>query len=117
MAAMQQSVSRLEPSAFESIVRLCYAGLEACTEEQNYQSTYRLLTFTGGFCTTLVTSSSTNNNSVDSTTPTLPEQKAIYMTERIHIHPCLPIYACGRECCCFANRTNKIMNARMMQMF
>ena len=87
MAATQQSVSRLEPSAFECIVRLCYAVLEACTEEQNYESAYRLLTFTGGFCTAVATSSSTNNNSGDSNNPTSPEQKTIYMTERISIHP------------------------------
>lgn len=66
----QQTVSRLEPSAFECIVRLCYAVLEACTEEQNYESAYRLLTFTGGFCTSIAS-----------------DQKTIYMTERISVHP------------------------------
>ena len=73
---MQQSISRLEMNAFECIVRLCYAVLEACTEEQNYEYAYRLLTCTGGFCMT--------------TSITASEQKTIYMTERISIHP---IYA------------------------
>jgi WD40 repeat protein len=74
-ATTQQSVTRLEPNAFEGIVRLCYAVLEACTEEQNYESAYRLLTCTGGFCTSTTTTS------------TLSEQRTIYMTERISIHP------------------------------
>ena len=71
----QQSVSRLEPDAFECIVRLCYAVLEACMEEQNYESAYRLLTYTGGFCT------ATGLSSYQS------DQKTIYMTARIKIHP------------------------------
>lgn len=75
-ATTQQSISRLEVSAFECIVRLCYAVLEACTEEQNYESAYRLLSFTGGFCTT--------------TPISLSEQRTIYMTEKISVHP---IYA------------------------
>ena len=72
----QQSITRLEPIAFEGIMRLCFAVLEACTEEQNYESAYRLLTYTGGFCTLTTTASTT-----------LSEQKAIYMTEKISIHP------------------------------
>jgi len=71
----QQTVSRLEPAAFECLVRLCYAVLEACTEEQNYESAYRLLTFTGGFCCF-----------ANSPTSTPSEQKTVYMTERISIH-------------------------------
>ena len=74
-AKQRTTVSRLEPNAFECIVRLCYAVLEACTEEQNYESAYRLLTFTGGFCCST------------SATSTPSEQKTIYMTERISIHP------------------------------
>ena len=72
--AQQQGVSRLEPSAFECLVRLCYAVLEACTEEQNYEGAYRLLTLTGGFCTA-------------GTGSAQGEQKTRYMTERISIHP------------------------------
>ena len=66
-ANTQQSVSRLEHSAFECIVRLCYAVLEACTNEQNYESAYRLLAGVGF--------------------STQTEQKTVYMTERISIHP------------------------------
>lgn len=68
-------VTRLEPIAFEGIVRLCFAVLEACTEELNYESAYRLLTYTGGFCTSSTTASIQS------------EQKTIYMTEKISIHP------------------------------
>ena len=68
----QQSVSRLEPGAFECIVRLCYAVLEAFTEEQNYESAYRLLTLTSGFCTASGGSSQTTT-----------EQQTLFMTERI----------------------------------
>ena len=74
-ASSATQVTRLEPIAFEGIVRLCFAVLEACTEEQNYESAYRLLTYTGGFCT------STTTASIQS------EQKTIYMTEKISIHP------------------------------
>ena len=73
----QQSVSRLEPNTFDSMCRLCYAVLEACMEEQNYESAYRLLTYTGGFCTT---SSATN-------TALSEPQKSTYVTERIKVHP------------------------------
>ncbi|KAL7552165.1 hypothetical protein ACHAWF_015388 [Thalassiosira exigua] len=78
-ATKQQAVSRLEPGAFECIVRLCYAVLEACMEEQNYESAYRLLTFTGGFCM------STAASGVGPVAQA--EQKTVYMTERISIHP------------------------------
>ena len=75
-ATTQQTVSRLEPNAFESLVQLCYAVLAACTEEQNYESAYQLLTITGGFCCSTAPPTSTPS-----------EQKTIYMTERISIHP------------------------------
>lgn len=90
----QQSVTRLEPNAFEGILRLCYAVLEACTEEQNYESAYRLLTCTGGFCTSTSTTSVQSDLRLSTTseprlsTASIPsEQKTIYMTERISIHP------------------------------
>ena len=72
----QQSVSRLEPNTFDSMCRLCYAVLEACVEEQNYESAYRLLTYTGGFCTTSATNAAQSE-----------PQRSTYMTERIKVHP------------------------------
>lgn len=72
----QQSVSRLEPNTFDSMCRLCYAVLEACMEEQNYESAYRLLTYTGGFCTTSAVNAASSE-----------PQKSTYMTERIKVHP------------------------------
>eukprot|EP00804_Cyclotella_cryptica_P013031 CCRYP_002346-RC/>CCRYP_002346-RC protein AED:0.04 eAED:0.04 QI:400/1/1/1/1/0.85/7/1256/1761 len=73
-AATQQSVSRLELSAFECIVRLCIAVLEACQEEEDYESAYRLLSLTGGFCT--ITANPGNQ----------ADHKTTYMTERINSH-------------------------------
>jgi hypothetical protein len=70
----QQSVSRLEQGAFECIVRLCIAVLEACQEEEDYESAYRLLGFTGGFCTV-----PNPSNQADHKT-------TLYMTERIKVH-------------------------------
>lgn len=70
--ATQQSV--LEQSAFECIVRLCIAVLEACQEEGDYESAYRLLSLTGGFCTVTVNP----GNQAD--------HKTTYMTERINAH-------------------------------
>jgi WD40 repeat protein len=71
-AATQQSVSRLEHGAFECIVRLCIAVLEACQEEEDYESAYRLLSLTGGFCS--ITMNPSN------------QAEPIYMTERIKTH-------------------------------
>lgn len=93
-----QNISRLEMSSFECIVRLCYAVLEACTEEQNYESAYRLLSFTGGFCTIATTTSS--------------EQRTIYMTERISIHPIYADLRLWRELSCFTNKVSKTTTAK-----
>jgi WD40 repeat protein len=71
-AASQQSVSRLEQGAFNCVVRLCIAVLEACMEEEDFESAYKLLSLTGGFCTITV------GNQADYT-PT-------YMTEMIKAH-------------------------------
>ena len=70
-AATQQSVTRLEHGAFECVVRLCIAVLEACQEEEDYESAYRLLSISSGFCTIPVSSG---------------DHKPTYMTERIKAH-------------------------------
>lgn len=70
-AATQQSVTRLEQAAFECVVRLCIAVLEACQEEEDYESAYRLLSVSSGFCTIPVSSG---------------DHKPTYMTERIKAH-------------------------------
>lgn len=85
----QSSISRLQPSAFECLVRLAIAMLEACMEEQNYLSAYQLLTHTAGFCTV-----SKGGDEKDGATPGTSAaaaddqtSKIVYMTARIGIHP------------------------------
>jgi len=78
------SISRLQPNAFECLVRLCCAMLEACKEAQNYESAYQLLTHTVGFCTIFPNStnaSTTSANDNDQNT------RIVYMTGRIGMHP------------------------------
>jgi len=92
----QSSVSRLQPAAFECLVRLCCAMLEACMEAQDYEPAYRLLTHTAGFCTVVqskpneksedekseenTTGTNTNNDQQENT-------KIVYMTAKIGMHP------------------------------
>ena len=90
------SVSRLVPAAFECLVRLCCAMLEACLENQDYESAYTLLTHTAGFCT--VKQETTAATSADASVSNPDESKnqddldaqqhqVIYMTARIGMHP------------------------------
>jgi len=95
------SVSRLVPAAFECLVRLCCAMLEACLEEQDYESAYRLLTHTAGFCTIKPSSGANANNgqvaddsfrslsmrSMGEIDATNRDGQIIYMTARIGMHP------------------------------
>jgi len=74
----QSSVSRLQPYAFDCLVRLCNAMLEACMQELDYEAAYRLLTHTAGFCTV--------TNAID-TVANDDQNKIIYMTKRIGMHP------------------------------
>jgi WD40 repeat protein len=99
------SVSRLVPAAFECLVRLCCAMLEACLENQDYESAYTLLTHTAGFCTVkqesnadggaggggasaalAVADEQKNSNSIAEDGDTQQHQ-VIYMTARIGMHP------------------------------
>ena len=83
-------VSRLVPAAFECLVRLCCAMLEACMETQDYDAAYTLLTHTTGFC-----SVKQGNNSDHTTSGDLrhdddqesQQNQIIYMTARIGMHP------------------------------
>ena len=67
--------SRILPSAFQCLVRLCNAMLEATMIEQDYESAYRLLTHTYGFFTIM---------------PGVgirQEKKTVFMTAKIGMHP------------------------------
>jgi len=83
--ANQSSVSRLQHPAFECLVRLCCAMLDACMEAKDYEPAYRLLTQTAGFCTV--------GDEKQSAIPAREQEdndhnsKLIYMTARIGLHP------------------------------
>jgi len=81
-----QSVSRLETSSFECLVRLCCAMLDSCMESKDYEPAYGLLTHTAGFCTV----ETKEGRGVDSRSDEAsqdPSNKVVYMTARIGLHP------------------------------
>jgi len=83
-APNQPTVSRLEPPAFDCLVRLCCAMLDACIETQNYESGYNLLTHTQGFCSVQTKDGkplSKKDSEYDQGT------KIVYMTAKIGLHP------------------------------
>jgi len=71
---LNTGTSRILPSAFDCLVRLCNAMLGATMAEQDYESSYRLLTHTYGFCTVL-------------RVPGSRDKKLVYMTAKIGMHP------------------------------
>lgn len=82
----QSSVSRLESSSFECVVRLCCAMLDSCMEAKDYEPAYGLLTHTAGFCTV----QTKDGRGVDSRSDEVsqdPSNKVVYMTARIGLHP------------------------------
>ena len=79
----QATLSRLEPPAFDCLVRLGCAMLDACLENKNYEAGYNLLTQTQGFCTI----QSTDGKPVSKKDTNLDHANVIYMTARISLHP------------------------------
>ena len=72
------SISRIQPIVFECLVRLCNAMLEACIRDFDYESAYRLLTHSTGFCTM----------SSEDPQPSIDESLAsTFLTKRIAVHP------------------------------
>ena len=67
-----QTASKLEPAAFEVLVRLGCAMLDACMEDKNYDTAYSFLKHTAGLYT----------NAPDSS-----DEALLYMTGRIGHHP------------------------------
>jgi len=72
----QMSSSRLARAAFDCLVRLCHAMLEACQEVQDFEAAYQLLANTAGFY--MVTKTKDESGSVSAKE---------YMTGRIGMHP------------------------------
>lgn len=79
----QPTLSRLEPPAFDCLVRLGCAMLDACLENKNYEAGYNLLTQTQGFCTI----QSMDGKPVSKKDTSLDNANVIYMTARISLHP------------------------------
>lgn len=84
--SVQTSVSRLETSSFECLVRLCCAMLDSCMETKEYEPAYGLLTHTAGFCTVQTKEGGGVESQIDDDTHD-PAHKVIYMTARIGLHP------------------------------
>jgi len=65
---------RLQAQVFECFISLCSSMLDACSKDQDFETAYRLLTHTTGFC--IIISRDTANQASD----------VLYMTKRISIH-------------------------------
>jgi WD40 repeat protein len=79
----QSTLSRLEPPAFDCLVRLCCAMLDACLENRNYEAGYNLLTQTQGFCSV----HQIDGKPVSRKDSNVDNSNVIYMTARISLHP------------------------------
>ena len=71
------STSRLDPIAFDCLVRMSCAILDSCMDYKEYETAYRLLTLTAGFTTIEDESSAGEEGGM----------QFIVMTSRIAIHP------------------------------
>lgn len=72
------SISQIQPIVFECLVRLCNAMLEACKSDFDYESAYRLLTHSTGFCT--IVPSDGGEGILDGGT------QQSFLTKRISVH-------------------------------
>ena len=70
----EDSLSRLQPIVFECLVNLCNTMLDACMKDYDYESAYRLLTHTTGFCTTAADDTCKETSDVS------------FMTKRVGMH-------------------------------
>jgi WD40 repeat protein len=83
-ASSQSSLSRLQQAAFECLVRLCCAMLDACMESSDFSTAYALLTQTAGFCTLLTKDGKIPPNEVSERDD---NTRVVYMATRIGLHP------------------------------
>jgi WD40 repeat protein len=78
--ASQASVSRLEPIAFDCLMRLSCAMLDTCMEYKEYEPAYRLLTNTAGFVML-------QDDGLDEHEKDGHARHVISMTSRVGLHP------------------------------
>ena len=79
-SASQASVSRLEPIAFDCLMRLSCAMLDTCMEYKEYEPAYRLLTNTAGFVML-------RDDGLDEDEKDGHARHVISMTSRVGLHP------------------------------
>ena len=79
------SSSRLEPIAFECVMRLCCAMLDSCMEMKDYEPAYLLLCHTAGLFTLLNDAEDELENKTDEDAKN--HLQPMYMTARIGLHP------------------------------
>lgn len=82
-SAMANSASRLDPIAFDCLVRLSCAMLDSCMEFEEYELAYRLLTYTAGFIMVLESDYDVDKSDGQA-------RLIVTMTSRVGLHP---IYA------------------------
>jgi WD40 repeat protein len=75
------SVSRLDPMAFNCLVRLSCAMLDSCMEFKEFEPAYRLLTYTSGFITMVESGEDETEHGDDH------HRSVITMTSRVGLHP------------------------------
>lgn len=83
----QSSLSRLQQAAFECLVRLCCAMLDACMESNDFGMAYALLTQTAGFCTLLTKDGKIPQNETNDASERDENTRVVYMATRIGLHP------------------------------
>ena len=85
------SSGRLEPIAFECVVRLCCAMLDSCMEAKDYEPAYLLLCHTAGLHTLQHSSNQPNASEeqfgADASDDAAMGFQPMYMTARIGLHP------------------------------
>lgn len=75
------SASRLDPVAFNCLVRLSCAMLDSCMEFKEYEPAYRLLTYTAGFIMVI------GNDDEETEHGESHHRTVITMTSRVGLHP------------------------------
>mmetsp|Transcript_36256 Transcript_36256/g.87372 ORF Transcript_36256/g.87372 Transcript_36256/m.87372 type:complete len:2535 (+) Transcript_36256:254-7858(+) len=78
-AAQGNTTSRLDPLAFNCMVRLSCAMLDSCMEFKEYEIAYRLLTMTAGFVMMVETDDDFEEED--------PSKLIVTMTSRVGLHP------------------------------
>ncbi|KAL3922375.1 MAG: hypothetical protein SGILL_002237 [Bacillariaceae sp.] len=80
-SVVANSVSRLEPVAFNCLVGLSCAMLDSCMEFKEFEPAYRLLTNTAGFVMVI------DNSNDESESGEAHDRTIVTMTSRVGLHP------------------------------